>query len=121
MAAFISNPCRGAINPDTIEGKKMIAKMTAGLTVKDRFDMKRENTAEFKDNLEEAVNVFYYGCVMHAILIEHDENGDIVETANLLTETNQCALEKVMDFHSKSGEMTMETTSLILTERQRRM
>ena len=91
MAAFILNPCRGAINPDTIEGKKMIAKMTADLAEEDRFDMKRENIVEFKDNLEEAVNVFCYGCAMHAIPIKHNENGDIAETANLLTETNQFA------------------------------
>ena len=98
MAAYISNPYRGAIDPDTMKGKKIIAKMTAGLSEEDKFDIKRENIIEFKDNLEEAVNVFYYGCVVYAVPIEHDEDGNITETANLLTETNQCTLEKVMDF-----------------------
>ena len=58
MAAFISNPYRGAIDPDTAEGKKMIQNMTTGLEESDKFDMKQENVVEFKDNLEEAVNTY---------------------------------------------------------------
>ena len=58
MAAFISNPYRGAIDPDAAEEKKMISKMTAGLEDEDKFDMKQENIIEFKDNLEEAVNTY---------------------------------------------------------------
>ena len=76
----------------------MIAKITVGLAEEDKFDMKRENIVEFKDNLEEAVNIFCYGYVVYAVPIEHGEDGNITETANLLTETNQCTLEKVMDF-----------------------
>ena len=37
MAACISNPYRGAIDPDTIEGKKMIGKMIGGLAEEDNL------------------------------------------------------------------------------------
>ena len=60
MAACVSNPYRGAIDPCAIEGKKMISKMIAGLADEDKFDLKKENVMEFKDHLEEAVNTFCY-------------------------------------------------------------
>ena len=72
--------------------------MTAGLEEKDKFDMKQENIIEFRDNLEEAVNTYCYGSVVYAIPIEHNNNGDVVAIANLLTEPNSVPLEYVMDF-----------------------
>lgn len=98
MTVFISNPYRGAIDPDIVEGKKMISKMTAGLEEKDKFDMKQENIIEFRDNLEESVNMYCYESVVYAIPIEHNNNGDMVAIANLLTEPNSVPLEYMMDF-----------------------
>ena len=85
MAACISNPCRGAIDPDVIEGKKMIGKMIEGLAEEDKFDLKNEKIVEFKDNLEEAVNAFFCRSVVRAIPLVHDENGNFAHAANLLT------------------------------------
>ena len=68
IVAFISNLHQSKIDPNTIEEKKMIAKIIAGLVKDDKFDLKQENIIDFKDNLEEAVNVFCYSCVAHTIL-----------------------------------------------------
>lgn len=130
MAASISNPCRGNVDPDTMEGKKMIAKMTAGLAEEDKFDLKKENIIEFKDNLEEAANAFCCGCVMHAIPTEHDDEGNILNAANLLAETNQVTLGQVMDFsrqiwgnedgdHAIDSGGTAETDVVVLNQRIR--
>ena len=130
MAAFISNPYRGAIDPDTAEGKKMISKMTAGLEDEDKFDMKQENIIEFKDNLEEAVNTYCYGSVVCAIPINYDNAGAVVTTGNLLTEPHLVPLESVMvlaqqvwgnadgDFRIDS-DGTAETDPIVLDQRMR--
>ena len=76
----------------------MITKMTAGLAEEDKFNMKRENIVEFKNNLEKAVNIFCYRCVIYTIPIEYDNESNIIETANLLIETNQSTLENIIDF-----------------------
>ena len=67
MDACVSNPYRGAIDPDEIEGKKIIGKMIEGLSEEDKFDLKNENIVEFKDSLEEDSSDFCYGSVECAI------------------------------------------------------
>ena len=98
MAAYILNLYCGTIDPDTIEGKKMISKMVKGLVDKDKFNLKKENTMEFKDHLEEAVNTFSYGPVIYSIPVQFDTMGVVTRTANLLMELNSYPLDVVIDF-----------------------
>ena len=123
-------PCRGEIDPNTIEGKKMIGKMIGGLAEEDKFDLKNENIVEFKDTLEEAVNNFCYGSAAHVVPVEHDEDGTLIQTANLITEPNLCPLDKVMDFaqqtwsndsgdHKIDSDGTAESDVVVLNQRIR--
>ena len=127
MAAYISNPYRGAIDPDTIEGKKMISKMVKGLADEDKFDLKKENIMEFKDHLEETVNTFCYGPVIYLIPVQFDVTGAVTRTANLLTEPNSCPLDVVMDFAQQiwgntDGDFRIDVTKtneVVLNQRMR--
>ena len=98
MAAYISNLYHGTIDPDTIKGKKMISKMVAGLADKDKCNLKKENIIEFKDHLEEAVNIFCYRPMVYLIPVQFDTTGAVTRTANLPTELNSYLLDVVIDF-----------------------
>ena len=98
MANLISKPYYRVINPDNPNGKKMIAQMIASLEDEDKFDLSQENIIYFKDNLEEAVNTFYFSMVVHAILIKYDTAGTVLQTMNLLIEPNLCPLSAVLNF-----------------------
>ena len=130
MAAHIANPHRGNLDPDAAEGKKMITKMITGLPEDDKFDMKQENTIEFRDNLEEAANQFCFGNVLHAIPVAHDAGGNIAQTTNLLTEPNLCSTTAVIDFAQNAwgntngdfridSDGTAETDPVALEQRKR--
>ena len=62
----------------------MIAIMTAGMAEEDKFQLKKENIVKIKDNLEEVVIFFCYGCVVYTILIEHDNKGNIIQRQTYL-------------------------------------
>ena len=98
MVALMSNLYRGIINPDDANGKKIIIQMTASLADEDKFDLKQENVFDFKENLKEAVNTYYYSIVINTILIEYNNQGNMLETANLLTEPYLCSLTTVLEF-----------------------
>ena len=119
MTAYIANPCRGVINLDTSEGKKMISNIIAGLSNEDNFDMKQENIIEFRDNMKEAANQFCFGSILYSIPISHDDYGNITQTANLLTEPNLCPTAVVIDF-AQNAWTKMETSGLIPMGLQRR-
>ena len=98
MAVYISNPYRRAIDPDTIEGKKMISEMVKGLVDEDKLNLKKENIMEFKDYFKEAVNIFCYGPVVYSIPMQFNATRVMTRTANMLTEPNSWPLDVVMDF-----------------------
>ena len=86
--ASIANPRRGNINADTVEGKKMILKMTQGLSEDGLFEMKQKNIDDFKEIIEEDATAFYCVKVLHSIPLSHNEEGTLATSSNLLTEAH---------------------------------
>ena len=116
IAAYISNLYRGAIDSNTIEGKKMISKMVKGLADEDKYDLKKENIMELKDYLEEAVNTFCYRPVIYSIPVQFNATGVVIRTTNLLTEPNSCPLDVVMDFAQQIWGNTNRDFRIDVTE-----
>ena len=46
--------------------------------------MKQEKIFEFRENLNEAFNVFFYINAMHDVPISHDDAGTVAQTASLI-------------------------------------
>ena len=76
--------------------------MITVLSQDDKFDMKQENIIEFRDDLEEAANQFFFGNVLHAIPVVRDAAGNIAENTNLFTKPNLFSAATVIDFTQNS-------------------
>ena len=102
MMANIENPCRGLIDPDDGDRKKMIFKMTKGLDDEDKFYLTSKNIGNFRDKVEEAAHTFCFCSVLFNVPITYDDDdGEVLDAANLVTEPNAVSKEDVQEFSSQ--------------------
>ena len=104
------------IDPDDWESKKMIFKMTKGLDDEDKFDMTSKNIRDFRDQVEEAADKFCFGSVLFNAPIACDDEVEVLDTANLVTEPNATSKKDVQDFASRTwgnvqGDHSIDSSS----------
>ena len=99
--ANIANPCRGNINPDDSDRKKMIFKMTKVLKGEDKFDLTSKNISDFRDHVEEAAHKFSFGFVLFNITTFHNDDRAVIETVHLVAVINVVTKGHVLGFSSQ--------------------
>ena len=95
----MANPYRaGTLDVNTVEGRKLWNKATAGLSIGDRYDLSQEKISDFKEALDEVNNKFAFDVVLNAIPFSHNADGTVSETASLLeSRTEYVPLTTVAD------------------------
>ena len=82
----MANPFRASINVATDRGFKLQEKVTKGLSEDELYNISQSKIKTFKAATDEVCNRFYWGTIIQAVPIEHDDARVVLETASLLWE-----------------------------------
>ena len=63
--------------------------------------MTSKNIGEYRDQVEEAGHTFCFGSVFFNVPISYDDDGEVLDKANLVTEPNTVCREDVQEFSSQ--------------------
>ena len=90
MAAFLTNPFDGDINPGTPDGLKLYNKAIAA--PEDKLSIQQKNANDIQAHFESDASDFGWGTLIGRVKIDGVNNGP---TKNILTETRELTLEMI--------------------------
>ena len=111
----MANPYRGNIDVSTDRGFKLWDKATKGLPDKEKYDLSQAKIKNFKAALDEACNTFHWGTIIQAVPLTHDAEGNVTQSANLLTQSSQVTTQIIREnaqqiWGNTNGDHVIDTT-----------
>ena len=92
--ANAANPCRGQIDPDDSDGKKMMLKIAKGPDDENKFDLTSKNISEFRDQVEEAAKTIFLDlCSLTSRFYKMKMEKSLIQI--ILSQNKKLCLEKI--------------------------
>jgi len=93
---MVTSPYKLPLDLRTREGQNLYASATRGLQTSEKYDLTVASASDFSYSVQEAANSYYWGPIVHAIPVQWNSDGEIINTRSIINEPDQVRIENVI-------------------------